>query len=144
MTDRRSRYFTHGSVVNLAVANSKRSRHLTETLSSETSFQKPAVPLQKRWRNLCAPSWPETRTKGPKRPNLLTIEDYEVKLHLVNMFASWFLVSMCVIWIFGVQINSIEQPIKSNSVGSEHVSHRRTSALYDHFDHSFIILKHVQ
>ena len=29
---------------------------------------------------------------------------------------------------FGVQINSIEQPIKSNSVGSGNVSHRRTSA----------------
>ena len=29
---------------------------------------------------------------------------------------------------FGVQINSIEQPIKSNSVGSGDVSHCRTSA----------------
>ena len=55
----------------------KRSRHLTESLSRETSFPKPSVSLQKRRRTLCAPSLPETRTKGPKRPNLLTMEDYE-------------------------------------------------------------------
>ena len=39
---------------------------------------------------------------------------------------------------FGVQMNSIKQPIKSNSVGSGNVSHCRTSAKNDHFDHSFI------
>ena len=32
----------HGSVVSLAVADTKRSRHLTEPLSSETSFPKPS------------------------------------------------------------------------------------------------------
>ena len=32
---------------------------------------------------------------------------------------------------FGVWINSTKQPIKSNSVGSGHVSHRRTSAFND-------------
>ena len=45
-------------------------------------------------------------------------------------------------WVFGVhvsdldlvvQIDSIEQPIKSNSVGSGNASHCRTSSLYDHF-----------
>ena len=45
---------------------------------------------------------------------------------------------------FGVQINSIEQPIKSNSVGSGHMSHRWTWAFDDHFDYSFIVLKHIQ
>ena len=45
---------------------------------------------------------------------------------------------------FGVQINSIEQPIKSNSVGSGYVSHCRASSLYDHLDHSFIVLEHIQ
>ena len=29
-------------------------------------------------------------------------------------------------------------------MGPGHVSHRRTSALYDHFDHSFIVFKNVQ
>ena len=45
---------------------------------------------------------------------------------------------------FGIQINSIEQPIKSDSVGSGNVSHRRTSTFNDHLDHSFIVLKHIQ
>ena len=45
---------------------------------------------------------------------------------------------------FGVQIYSIEQPIKSNSVGSGDVSHCRTSAFDNHFDHNFIVLKHIQ
>ena len=30
---------------------------------------------------------------------------------------------------FGVQIDSVEQPVKSNSVGSLHVSHRWTSSV---------------
>ena len=42
--NRRSGHLTHGSVVNLAVASTERSRHLTESLSSETSFAKPSVP----------------------------------------------------------------------------------------------------
>ena len=45
---------------------------------------------------------------------------------------------------FGIQINSIEQPIKSNSVGSGDVSHYRTSAFDNHFNYSFIVLKHIQ
>ena len=45
---------------------------------------------------------------------------------------------------FRVQINSIELPIKSNSVGSGNVSHCRTPAFYDHFDLCFIVLKHIQ
>ena len=34
----------------------------------------------------------------------------------------------------GVQIDSIKQPIKSNSVGSGNMSHGRASSLYDHLD----------
>ena len=45
---------------------------------------------------------------------------------------------------FGVQIYSIEQPIKSNSVGSRDMSHCWTSAFNNHFDYSFIVLKHIQ
>ena len=45
---------------------------------------------------------------------------------------------------FGVQINSIEQSIKSNSVSSGDISHCRTSAFHNHFDYSFIVLKHIQ
>ena len=45
---------------------------------------------------------------------------------------------------FGVQIDSIEQPIKSNSVGSGNMSHCRASAFNDHLDYSFIVLKHIQ
>ena len=45
---------------------------------------------------------------------------------------------------FGVQINSIEQPIKSNSVSSGNMSHCWTPSFNDHFDHSFIVLKHIQ
>ena len=44
----------------------------------------------------------------------------------------------------GVQIDSIKQPIKSNSVGSGNMSHCRTSSLYDHLDHCFVVFKHIQ
>ena len=44
----------------------------------------------------------------------------------------------------GVQIDSVRQPIKSNSVGSGNMSHCWTSAFDDHFNHGFVILKDVQ
>ena len=47
--------------------------------------------------------------------------------------------STYLIWILEVQVDSIEQPIKSNSEGAGHMSHRRTSALNDHVDHSFVL-----
>ena len=43
-----------------------------------------------------------------------------------------------------VQIDSIEQPIKSNSMSSGNVSHCRTSAFQNHFNYSFIVFKHIQ
>ena len=54
------------------------------------------------------------------------------------------LVSMYLMWIFGVQIDSIKQPIKSNSVGSGNMSHCRASFLYDHFDDCFVVFKDIQ
>ena len=54
------------------------------------------------------------------------------KLPLVRMSASWFLVSTYWIWDLGFQADSVEQPIKRNSVGSGHMSHRRTSSFNDH------------
>ena len=45
---------------------------------------------------------------------------------------------------FGIQIDSIEQPIKSNSVGSGNMSHCRTPSFHNHFNHSFIVLKYIQ
>ena len=45
---------------------------------------------------------------------------------------------------FWVHTNSVNQPIKSNSVDSGYVSHCWTSAFDDHFDHCFVVLKNVQ
>ena len=50
----------------------------------------------------------------------------------VKMSASWFLGVDVFDLDFGVQIDSIKQPIKSNSVGSGNVSYCRTSAFNDH------------
>ena len=43
-----------------------------------------------------------------------------------------------------VQIDSVKQPIKRDSVGSGHVSHRRTSTFDDHLDHFFIVFENVK
>ena len=67
-----------------------------------------------------------------------------MKFPLVKISASWFFGVDVFDLDFGVQINSIEEPIKSNSVGSGDVSHCRTSALNKHLDYSFIVLKHIQ
>ena len=45
---------------------------------------------------------------------------------------------------FGVQIDSIEQPIKCNSVGSGSMSHCRASSFYDNLDHCLVVFKHIQ
>ena len=44
----------------------------------------------------------------------------------------------------GVQIDSIKQPIKSNSVGSANMSHCRASSLYNRLGHCFVVFKHIQ
>ena len=60
------------------------------------------------------------------------------------MSASWLLVSTYLIWILVVQIDPVKQPIKRDSVGSAHVSHRRTSAFHSHLDYCFITFKNVK
>ena len=44
----------------------------------------------------------------------------------------------------GFQVDPVKQPVKSNSVGSGHVSDRWTSSFGYHFDHSFIVFKNVK
>ena len=46
--------------------------------------------------------------------------------------------------VFWVKINPIEQPVKSNSMGSGNMSHCWTPAFGDHLDHSLIVFKHIQ
>ena len=45
---------------------------------------------------------------------------------------------------FGVPVDWVEQPIKSNSVSSGDVSHCRTPSFNDHLDHCFVVFKHIQ
>ena len=40
----------------------------------------------------------------------------------------------------GFQVDSVKQPIKSNSVGSGYMSHGWTSAFDDQFNHCFVII----
>ena len=44
----------------------------------------------------------------------------------------------------GFQVDSVKQPIKSNSVSSGNMSHCGTSSFDYHFDHNFVVLKNVQ
>ena len=44
----------------------------------------------------------------------------------------------------GIQMDSVKQPIKSNSVGSGHKSHRWTPAFDYHLNHGFVVFKDVQ
>ena len=44
----------------------------------------------------------------------------------------------------GIQINSIKQLIKCNSVSPGKVSHCGTPSFNDHFDHCLIVFKHIQ
>ena len=45
---------------------------------------------------------------------------------------------------FGVQVDSVKEPIKRNSVGPGHLSHRRTSAFNDHLDRCFTVFNNVK
>ena len=88
-------------------------------------------------------------------------QHWELKRLMLNKHRRWFHSSrvkfpfglnVCelIFWVdvfgldLGVQINSIEQPVKSNSVGSGNMSQCRTSAFDDHLDHSFVVFKDVQ
>ena len=52
-----------------------------------------------------------------------------VKFSFVGVSASWFWVSMYLIWIFGSKLILSKQPIKSNSVGSGKMFHCKASSL---------------
>ena len=67
-----------------------------------------------------------------------------MKFPLVRMSASWVFDVDVLDLDFWIQIDSIKQQSKSNSVGSGDVSHCRTSAFHNHFDYSFIVLQHKQ
>ena len=45
---------------------------------------------------------------------------------------------------FWVQVDSIEQSIKRNSVGPGNMSHCWTPSFNDHLDHCFVVFKHIQ
>ena len=72
-----------------------------------------------------------------------------VKLPLVILSASWFLVSTFLIWILGSKLILSNNESSANLWSATlwvlgHVSHRWTSALNDHFDHCFVVFKDVQ
>ena len=50
---------------------------------------------------------------------------------------------MYLIWIFWVQIDSIEWPIKSNSVGSGNMSPCGPISFDNHLNHCFVVLRHA-
>ena len=60
------------------------------------------------------------------------------------MSANWFLGVNVFDLDFGVQVDSVEQPIKSNSVRSGNMSHCRASSLHNNLDHCFVVFKHIQ
>ena len=65
-----------------------------------------------------------------------------VKFLLVNKSPSQpFFWSTYLIWILWVQVGSIKQPIKRDSVRSGLRPHSRTLAFDDRLDHCFIVLK---
>ena len=65
-----------------------------------------------------------------------------VKLPL-SVSASWFFMSTYLIWILWVRVDSVQHPIKCNSMGSGHVSHW-SQAFDDHLDHRFLTFKNVK
>ena len=67
-----------------------------------------------------------------------------VKLSSVSVLSSCFFGVDVFDLNLRVQVGSVKQPIKRNSVGSGHVSHCWTSAFDDHFDHCFIIFQNVR
>ena len=67
-----------------------------------------------------------------------------VKHSVVNMCANCFCGVNIFDLDFGFQVDSVEQPMKRNSVGSGHVSHCRTSSFENHLDDSFGVFKNLQ
>ena len=67
-----------------------------------------------------------------------------VKLNLVNKYQDGFFGVNIFDLDFCVQVDSVNQPIKRNSVGSGHVSHCRTSAFRNHLEYRFIVFNNVK
>ena len=67
-----------------------------------------------------------------------------VKLNLVNKSSSWVFGVNIFDLDFCVQVDSVKQPIKRNSVSLGHVSHCRTSAFGNHLDYRFIVFNNVK
>ena len=63
---------------------------------------------------------------------------------MVRMSASWFFAVNIFDLELWFQIDSVEQPIKPNSVVPGHVSRHWSSSFDDHLDHSVIVFKNVQ
>ena len=73
-----------------------------------------------------------------------SFHSYFEKLPLVSMSASRFFGINIYDLVLVIQIDCVEQPVKSNSVGSAHMSHRRTSSFNYHLDHGFVVFNSVQ
>ena len=67
-----------------------------------------------------------------------------LKLPSVNKSANSFLVSTYLIWILGVQVDSVKQKISRDSADSGHASHHRTSSFDHHLDHCLIVFRNVK
>ena len=66
-----------------------------------------------------------------------------VNLPLVSMSASWFLVSMYLIWILGSKLILPHDQSRA-TLYPGNMSHCGTSSLYNHLDHCFVVFKHIQ
>ena len=102
---------------------------------------------------LCFLTW------SSERKSLKWLQEYIEKIHMNNRrkwfpFISWetsfgYNISELVFGVnifdldFWFQMDSVQQPIKNNSVSPGHVSHRCTAPFNFHFDHGFVVLKDV-
>ena len=90
--------------------------------------------LQDNWWNSNGWCWTNTKDDSILHVwNFLCLECQQVGSWCLSMYL-----------IFGDNIDSVEQPIKSNSAGSGNMSHSTTSSLDAHIDHCFVVIKDVQ
>ena len=59
----------------------------------------------------------------------------------VSKSANWFLMSMYLIGICAVQIDSVTQPIKRNSIESANMFQKGVSFVYDHY---LVVFKNIE
>ena len=106
-----------------------------------------SVPVRSEF-ELCAFSVRCTQTQRCEMSMMLNrrrrcFQSSRVELPLVNKSTGWFFGVTILDLDFGVQVDSVKQPIRRDSVLSGNVSHRRTSTFNDHLDHCWIVLKFV-